>query len=408
VQNRSALLEKTTVLVIEDSSTLRNLMELVLVEAGLRVISAADGASALEAARTDTPGLVVLDDVLPDMGVLEICSALRKLPSLGDLPILLLRSGSAPDDPSSRAVGVVDAISKPFKPETLLTVVSHILAPGRTSDALAAVERPLALTPIEGVATARFEMPDLGTAALAGDLGAIPVSDVLAMVQDRQQSGTLTVARETARVQFFVRNGALDFANAIGVPEEFLLGRYLVEQGFVTQSDLEAVVANERQNQKRKLGEALVSRGLLDATKLKEAIRLQTQALVYEVTRWTAGRFALDCRAAWPEEAQTARLGLNVDHLLMEGLRRIDEWRVIEREINDFDAVFVREEDRFAALGRGKLLRDEMAIARLVTGKHSVKEIVAESRMGSFDVSRILFRLLRNKLIRKRVTPTTR
>lgn len=91
----------------------------------------------------------------------------------------------------------------------------------------------------------------------------------------------------------------------------------------------------------------------------------------------------------------------------MEGLRRIDEWRVIEREINDFDAVFVREEDRFAALGRGKLLRDEMTIARLVTGKASVKEIVAESRMGSFDVSRILFRLLRNKLIRKRVSPTT-
>jgi len=407
VQNPSALLEKTTVLVIDDSSTLRNLIELVLVEAGLRVITAATGAEALELAKIEPPGLVVLDDVLPDMGTLDICSAVHHLPTLAEIPILLLRSSTAPEDPATRAEGVVDAISKPFRPEALLSVVSHILAPGRTSDALPAIKRPLTLTPTEGVPTPRFEMPELGTAALAGDLGAIPLSDVLMMVQDRQQSGTLTAARDRARVQFYLRNGALEFANAIGVPEEFLLGRFLVEQGFVSQTDLEAIVANERQNQKRKLGEALVARGLLDAAKLKDAIRLQTQALVYDVARWTSGRFALDCKAAWPQEAQSAGLGLNVDHLLMEGLRRIDEWRVIEREINDFDAVFVREEDRFAALGRGKLLKDEMTIARLVTGKASVKEIVAESRMGSFDVSRILFRLLRNKLIRKRVSPTT-
>ena len=52
------------------------------------------------------------------------------------------------------------------------------------------------------------------------------------------------------------------------------------------------------------------------------------------------------------------RWGCSVDGLLLEGFRRVDEWRVIEREIGDFDLVFVPNESRIAEVARGQLTRD--------------------------------------------------
>jgi hypothetical protein len=103
--------------------------------------------------------------------------------------------------------------------------------------------------------------------------------------------------------------------------------------------------------------------------------------------------------------AVDASLGLEVDGILMEGFRRVDEWHLIEREIENFDQVFLRNEDAVTQMGRGRLTREELSILELVNGKNTVKEIIRQSRMGSFDVSKMLYRLLSIKLIRRRVMP---
>ena len=91
--------------------------------------------------------------------------------------------------------------------------------------------------------------------------------------------------------------------------------------------------------------------------------------------------------------------------VLMEGYRRVDEWHLIERAIDNFDIVFLRNEDSVAQMGRGRLTRDELAVLELVNGKNTVKEIIRKSRMGSFEVSKMLYRLLSIKLVRRRVLP---
>jgi hypothetical protein len=98
-------------------------------------------------------------------------------------------------------------------------------------------------------------------------------------------------------------------------------------------------------------------------------------------------------------------LSLPVDGLILEGLRRVEEWRVIEQEIGDFDMTFVRNEDKLASFGRGQLLREEAAVADLVNGRNTVRDVIQISKMGSYDVTQVLFRLLRSKLIRRRVAP---
>jgi CheY-like chemotaxis protein len=250
---------------------------------------------------------------------------------------------------------------------------------------------------------------------LQGDLRLIPIAEVLQLLQVQAHSGVLQVTRARGRVDLFFRLGRIDFALAQNLGEEFLLGRFIVGLSLMSKPDLEAFIQarsdsipRERSQTgaaPRPLGGQLVKLGYLSETELKQVITKQTCELVYEILRWNFGRFAFRATRDVPPLAVEAGLGLEVDGILMEGFRRVDEWHLIEREIENFDLVFLRNEDAVAQMGRGRLTREELTILELVNGKNTVKEIIRQSRMGSFDVSKMLYRLLSIKLIRRRVMP---
>ncbi|HEX4456984.1 MAG TPA: DUF4388 domain-containing protein, partial [Polyangia bacterium] len=241
--------------------------------------------------------------------------------------------------------------------------------------------------------------------ALQGNLRVVPMAEVLGLLSTQRQWGLLTVARaDSARIEIVFKAGKIELALASGLPDEFLLGRYLVEASTLSRQDLDLFL-DGRAPTGKPLGEQLVKMNYVDDGELKEALRKQTQERLYELLRWPEGRFTFVATHALPALAGEAALALDVDGLLMEGIRRVDEWHLIEREIDDFDAVFLRNEEAVQQVGRARLTRDELAVLELVNGKNTVKEIVRQSRMASFDVSKMLFRLLSIKVIRRRVAP---
>ncbi len=239
---------------------------------------------------------------------------------------------------------------------------------------------------------------------LAGELAVVPLAEVLLLLSQQEQTGLLGISKDGAQVELHFTTGKIMLGTAAGLSEELLLGRFLLENNLMSQEDLERVLSEEV-DATGLLGTRLVKRGLINDSDLKEAIRQQTCELVYELLRWKTGRFAFHNIAEVTALASEAALNLTVDSILMEGFRRVDEWHLIERQIDDFEVVFLRNEDAVTQMGQGRLTREEMAILELVTGKNTVKEIVRQSRMGSFDVSKMLYRLLSIKLIRKRVPP---
>ncbi len=228
------------------------------------------------------------------------------------------------------------------------------------------------------------------------------------LLAQQGQTGTLRVLSESARVDLFFRKGVIDLAAAVGVAEEFLLGRFAVEAGDITPASLAEVLdARAKTVGKPPLfGRDLIMRGLLTEGQLKHAMRRQTSELTYETLRWSQGTFHFRRAKNLPDIVEEASLGINIDTLLLEGFRRVDEWRLIERDIRNFDLVFVRDEDRIGRLPRGTLTRDEIAVLDAMSGKSTVRDVIRTLRLGSFDVSKILYRLLHTKLIRPRVDPT--
>ncbi|HEY4188145.1 MAG TPA: DUF4388 domain-containing protein [Polyangia bacterium] len=400
-------------------------------------------------------------------GGLGLCGALADDLELSQTPVVLMTSKTEDHEARyARTPNVIDYITKPFSSDAVLAVVTHVIEKtGAETSQTTRVLRPVAaestavaealsrstgparpnpldkLTEILGERLERYrqesaswEIPaivrgalrDGGLAALlaeagyeatetgsggpdlSGQLGAISMSEVLMLLSQQGQMGTLRVLSDKARVDLFFRKGAIDLAAAVGVAEEFLLGRFAVEAGDITPAALAEVLdARAKAVGKPPLfGRDLIMRGLLTEAQLKQAMRRQTAELTYETLRWAHGTFHFRRTQALPDIVEEAALGIHVDTLLLEGFRRVDEWRLIERDIRNFDLVFVRDEERIGRLPRGTLTRDEISVLDAMSGKSTVRDVIRTLRLGSFDVSKILYRLLHTKLIRPRVEPS--
>ena len=214
----------------------------------------------------------------------------------------------------------------------------------------------------------------------------------------------LTVDRGATRVEIYFRRGRIEQAISAGTADEYLIGRFILDAELMSRADFDGFLES-RQPGGRLIGAQLVKLGYLSEADLKTCLARQSNELVYEILRWRFGRFTFAAGADLPPPAVEAALELDVEAILMEGFRRVDEWHLIERAIDDFDLVFLRNEDAVAQMGRGRLTREELAILEQVNGKNTVKDIIRKSRMGSFEVSKMLYRLLSIKLIRRRVMP---
>jgi two-component system, OmpR family, phosphate regulon response regulator PhoB len=118
----------STVLLAEDDPDIRHLVAFKLGRAGLAVLEAADGRSALELARRTPPDLVVLDVRLPQLSGIEVCRELRAGPRTSDVPIIMVTAGARPQDmEQAYAAGATDYVVKPFSPRALLARIESAL-----------------------------------------------------------------------------------------------------------------------------------------------------------------------------------------------------------------------------------------------------------------------------------------
>jgi CheY-like chemotaxis protein/predicted regulator of Ras-like GTPase activity (Roadblock/LC7/MglB family) len=118
------------VLVIDDSVSVRKVVERALSGRQVDVVCAASGIEALECMERDAPDVIVCDVVMPDRDGYEICEFVKKHPRLGDIPVLLM-SGIVNDEVRQRAARARSegVLAKPFAAEDLLRRLDGFLGP---------------------------------------------------------------------------------------------------------------------------------------------------------------------------------------------------------------------------------------------------------------------------------------
>jgi DNA-binding response OmpR family regulator len=116
------------ILIVEDEGDILHLVKHYLEKEGFRTVVATTGLQALKKVTEDTPDLVVLDLMLPEMDGLEVCKRLRSAPSTAMLPIIILTAKAEESDTIvGLELGADDYVTKPFSPKTLVARLKALL-----------------------------------------------------------------------------------------------------------------------------------------------------------------------------------------------------------------------------------------------------------------------------------------
>ncbi len=265
--------------------------------------------------------------------------------------------------------------------------------------------------------------------ALRGTLKDFALPDIFQLIGMQRKTGMLTLESERETVIVVFEEGRVVHADSTVRRLDDLLGTVLVRQNKLRKEDLEQALARQKVSMQR-LGYVLTNQGFIESKDLKEALSEQVQQIVFRIFRWRDGTYNFDPSAEVDYDRENV-IPVTADHILMEGIRRVDEWPIIEKRIPSLEMSFrqlvpkdkikVRQgggEDRpglestLGALGgdtssggpasqKDNLILNEIEakIYLLVDPKNSIDAIVDMTGMSDFDVCRIMFDFLDRNLI---------
>lgn len=116
------------ILVVDDEPNVLRMVSYALHAEGFEVVVAQNGADALSKVQTETPNLILLDIMLPDMSGVEVCTQLRNKQETVDLPIIILSALSqVPEKIKGLEAGADEYITKPITPGELVARIKALL-----------------------------------------------------------------------------------------------------------------------------------------------------------------------------------------------------------------------------------------------------------------------------------------
>ncbi|MEW6364615.1 MAG: DUF4388 domain-containing protein [Acidobacteriota bacterium] len=222
---------------------------------------------------------------------------------------------------------------------------------------------------------------------LMGSLGAVPLPDVLTFLNLLKKTGTLTIEGAGSKKRVFFERGEIIFAASEDPNER--LDTFLIQRGKITPE--QSAEAGRRMLSGMRFGRILVAMGLLTPSELWTAVQSQVLEVVYSLFPSKDGMFFFD-ETPEPYE-EKIRLSSSFTNIMMEGVRRLDEWPRIREVIPDDEAVPRRcpvdNRDRSV-----DLTDTERRVYELADGRRSVRQIIHGGRLGDFEGRRALVTLI--------------
>jgi len=163
----------------------------------------------------------------------------------------------------------------------------------------------------------------LSGGALEGDLRHFFPTEVLQLMNLSQAQGRLELERGRETVELYFERGRPVFARTSGASVR--AGEVLVHRGMLSQEALVQALAEQANRPGERLGALLVARGAITPEQLQGAVREVLRRIVYGVLMWREGRFRF--HPGERVDAEDIQLDLDLDRLILEGLRLADQQR---------------------------------------------------------------------------------
>lgn len=225
---------------------------------------------------------------------------------------------------------------------------------------------------------------------LNGNLKTMALGDIIQWIALGSKTGTLHISYEGIEKRITFRSGVI-IASWSNDPRESL-GQFLIRERRVTEELLfKGLLQQEQEGRARMLGQILVATGVLSEEQLKTTLKAKAEETVYDLFLWEEGDFEF-CEGEMPEVG-FAEIHMAPTGVMLEGVRRIDEWTRI-RKFFPTSATRFKVQQRDAAEND-----DERRILDLLAGNRTLAELSLELRRSEFDTAAVLFDLFSRGLI---------
>ena len=235
---------------------------------------------------------------------------------------------------------------------------------------------------------------------IQGPLRELGIHDVFQLLDLSRKTGRLRVSsalRDNEGMVYF-RGGRVVSATIRSNPHP--LGAVLLRAGRITEQELaQAREAQQAAASPLRLGEALVEEGIISQRDLERFIRRQVETVIFELLSWQEGFFSF----VETDEGTDAAEGLTsipTECLLMEGARRIDEWTQIQQRVPHLGVVPALAEVSDAQPAPVlDLLPNEWEVLAIIDGSRDVRTLASTLGRGEFEVAKIVFGLVTTGVI---------
>lgn len=255
--------------------------------------------------------------------------------------------------------------------------------------------------------------------ALEGTLHDFALPDILQLISLQKKTGLLTLRSSDDTVILGFDAGALVSAESHARRIDTRLGTLLVKTKSLSPEALSRALEIQGQTLQR-LGFILLKNGFCDADQLRSGLDAQVRKIAYGLFRWTDGDYVFDQQDRIDYDREFVQ-PIQVESLLMEGARMIDEWPIIQKVVRSPELVYQRvpvgqrvepaDEDDVEAVGdithSGRARRDgpiliskaEWACYQLVDGRRKITDIVDRTFLSDFEGTKAFYDLLSRGLI---------
>jgi CheY-like chemotaxis protein len=368
-------MSQITILVIDDSATIRRLVDSTLSPEGYRVVLTANAEDGVERAAEEMPSLILLDHQLPGTTGFDVCQQLLEHPEVRSIPVVVsstLRKKAYAE--YTDLPNVVDMLPKPYTADLLTTTVANGLDTGAL----------IVASQLQGTAIPEV-IDQVDDFDLTGTFRGFSLREIIDFLNNAGKTGALQVEAGHGRVSFFVADGRVQAAISTGIDAASITAT-LPESLQDLAPVLNMTVSGRLGSELDGLVE-LLDRKVLDPRLLRLLLRHQATMLVRTCFTQKLNGFRFESGKLPPPLYRKLPLDISLAALLVDGAMRCDE---SELPADTSSVVYIRRKIRGQNLDRAGLSPQHVKVLGLIDNPVSIAELAPQLRWTEDEVKRVL------------------
>jgi hypothetical protein len=229
--------------------------------------------------------------------------------------------------------------------------------------------------------------------ALKGNLRDFSTTQLLNLVNLARKTGKLTVNGQKQKAVLHFREGRL--IHACTNTDEGHLTAMLLKTGKLTQEQASMVNSQSGSSSDKVMGKYLMDARLVSRDDIVQGVKDYMLEIVYDLFTWNEGEFFFEQDLLPASDKIT--VPLNLDNVILEGSRRIQEFDRLQDELPDLSRIALKITDK--PLRDVKLTQDDWRVISHIHPRNTVKQIAQNNNMDEFQIRKIVYGMLQAGLV---------